>query len=113
MSKELQELEDKLLFDEVNRRLELLAIVQGKQRHFDWYRLIFLIPLGGLACIFARDAFAGDEIVALLLIVTVMLSLNGIYEETANARMNALVKLLQEDDILRDTPPNVKHSERS
>jgi hypothetical protein len=113
MSRELQELEDKLLFDQIDRRLKLLAIVRGKHRCFEWYRLLFLIPLGVVAYFCGRNAFNNDQIVALSLIVIVLFSLSGISEERVDARMDALVRLLQEDGILRDTPPGAKHSERS
>ncbi len=115
MSKELQELEDKLLFDEVDRRIKLLATVQGRHRHFDWYRfirrLIFLSVLSVVADIFVWAGFNSDQIVALSLIVIVFLI--WIDGATVDARMDALVRLLQEDGILRDTPLGVKHSESS
>ncbi|MCL5280065.1 MAG: hypothetical protein M1376_09180 [Planctomycetes bacterium] len=116
MSRELQELEDKLLFDELSRRLKLLAIVRRKHRRFEWYRLLFLIPLGVVGYICVWNAFNNDQIVALSLIAIVLFSLSGISGisgERVDARMDALVRLLQEDGILRDTPPGAKHSERS
>jgi len=106
VSKELQELEARLLCDKLNRRAKLLATVQRGNLRSEWYGLIFLL----LPCIYAlvRQAFDNDEALALLMIVVMMTAIIPIYLATANTRLDALVKILQEDGMLQGAPPVAK-----
>lgn len=97
-SKELQELEAKLLFDKLTRRAKLLATLQRRRYKFV---VLFLVCIFG--CTFVWPAFDSNDGPALLLILL------AIYVAHMETRMNALVKLLQEDGMLQGTPATLKH----
>ena len=109
MSKELQELEARLLSDRLIRRAKLLATMQKGNRIPQWCSLAFFIPLIYITYTLVRQAFDDKEALALLMVVCMLPAIISIYVMRVESRVDAIVKLLQEDGMLPGTPATPKH----
>jgi hypothetical protein len=108
MSKELTELEAKLLYDRLIRRAKLLATMQKGDWRSQWRTYAFLLFNGIFVYVLTRQAFDNGEALALLMIMGMTITIDTVYVARVEARVDALVKLLQEDGMLQGTPATPK-----
>jgi hypothetical protein len=104
MSKELTELEAQLLYDRLIRREKLLATMQKGDWRSQWRSYAVLLFNGIFAYGLTRHAFDNNEALALLVIIGMVTTIDTIYTAQVETRMDALVKLLQEDGMLQSRP---------
>ncbi len=108
-SKELQELEARLLSDKLIRRAKLLATMQKGTRISQWYNFAFFLPWIYATYTLVRQAFDHNAAFALFMIVCMLPAIISIYVMRVESRVDAIVKLLQEDGMLQGTPATPKH----
>jgi hypothetical protein len=107
MSDKLSSVKAELLLDQLNRRSRLLGIIQNTTSPRWWFWslpgvLLVVLLFGTLEWLLAREETFSSAILPLA-----VCSLVGIVDGivTLHKRVDALVELLREEGILRDTPP--------